>query len=256
MLGIDDLEKQIYYLDKNLIIKHNTRLIFSSLPEMQTNFKAYVKKSGIYIEQNGLKKQKNSLNLSVIHELFIKFNLAAKKDVSESPFYLSPGNSKFIEMLQCAGTFNYYSDEVLKAVELPIGFGNFNVLYILPETNEYFKRKNILSPYLINKIQNNFRKLNLNVYVPKLNSFDKYAVNQTNMQAIFKKSLNGIDLKKSVVLNDMVQKIQVQMGSDISKGNQQVINSAANFFIDRPFILLVTEKYTGAIIFIGKIENP
>jgi len=191
---------------------------------------------------------KNEISLNCIFEF--------QTGITESPFYLNPGKSKFVEMLICESKYNFYSETGFNALEMPLGRSNFNTLIILPGENQSIETlKNKLSPYFINKLKKRFRKLNLLVFLPQLDIDYTCLLNDS----IKKQDFRNLSSTKGLYLNELSQSIKLKT---ISKpANKKVLfdsndENKNSFFIDRPFLIIITEKYSGSILFIGQITNP
>ncbi|NQU81631.1 MAG: serpin family protein, partial [Bacteroidetes bacterium] len=59
-----------------------------------------------------------------------------ESDTKEKPFYLSDGTSKDVPMMVQEGSFNYLSNDILQAVEMPYGAGNYSMIILLPHYNK------------------------------------------------------------------------------------------------------------------------
>ncbi len=59
-----------------------------------------------------------------------------KSDTEEKPFYLSDGTTKDVPMMVQDASFNYFSNDILRAVEMPYGAGNYSMIILLPGNNK------------------------------------------------------------------------------------------------------------------------
>lgn len=227
----------------------------------------------LFQDNNGFKLLDNNLNhlssnilntksFDVQSDIYLTCNFKHQIGTTESPFYLNPNESKFVEMLICESEFNYYSDNVLKAVEIPIGRGNFNALVIIPETGQTVESlKNKFSSYYLKAINNRFRKLNLSVYMPQLDIDYTCSFAEDMQKTIFNKTLNNLAFEKindkKLYLHNFSQSVKLKtISKPSSNGIISSNTSNRSIFIDRPFLFLITEKYSGSIVFIGQIANP
>jgi len=195
-------------------------------------------------------------------DIYLECNYKYQTGTTESPFYLNPNESKFVEMLICESEFNYYSDNILKAVEIPIGRGNFNALVIMPETGQTVESlKGKFNSYYLKAINNRFRKLNLSVYMPQLDIDYTCSFAEDMQKTIFNKTLNNLAFEnindKKLYLHDFSQSVKLKTISKPSSSGTVSSNTPnSSIFIDRPFLFLITEKYSGSVVFIGQIANP
>lgn len=202
-------------------------------------------------------------SFEVQNDIYLKCSFKHQTGISEAPFYLNPHESKFVEMIICESAFNYYSDNFFKAVEIPIGRGNFVALVILPETGQTIESiKNKFSKHYLQVVNNRFRKLNLLIYIPKLDiNYDFSLINDIKKNAstrAFDKHMvfEGFSNKK-LYLNDFLQRAKLKtISKPVAKKEVYSGTQSNSFFIDRPFLLLITEKYSGSVVFMGQIVNP
>ncbi len=251
----------ILNLDKNFIINEQTVLNFNKTFEFQANFTHFLEDNLHYKIKftNNQTTYKNIPFVKIENNLNAKFTYSSQTNIGEAPFYLSPDKSKFVEMMICVDAFNYYSDDYMKVVEVPIGQGNFSALFFIPETGFSLNRIiNTLNPYILKTVQNNYRKLQMAVYIPKLNINNKlesngenYYVNQINIKTL---KLKNISKKESINIKNVVYKTSLKSISKIKHKKESYKSNS--LFIDRPFIFIIQEKYTDAIVFIGQIVNP
>jgi len=251
----------IFNLDKNFNVDNKTILKFNQKPDFSRKFNNFLQEHKYYHTQFSDDKtiQTNRRILNIENNLLAKFSFPSQTDACESPFYLTPGEIKFVQMLKCENSFNYYSNEYLKAIEIPIGQGNFNALFILPESGfSYEHLIKMINPYILNTIENNYRKLPLSVYIPELNIdyFRKGSIKNryTNFKDSGKLSFQNIEKSGNIRLNNIYFNTKLKTISKINYRKSSTNKN--NLFIDRPFILIIKEQYTDAIVFIGQIVNP
>lgn len=252
-------DKLILNLDKNFIINEQTVLNFNKTFEFQAKFTDFLKDNLHYKIKFTDKETKKAPFVKIENNLNAKFTYSSQTNIGEAPFYLSPDNSKFVEMMICADAFNFYSDDYMKVVEVPIGQGNFSALFFIPESDFSLNRIiNALNPYILKTVQNNYRKLQMAVYIPKINVNNKfestgknYYINRINIKKL---ALKDISKKKNINIESVVYKTGLKSISKIN-GKKETYKSNS-LFIDRPFIFIIQEKHTDAIVFIGQIVDP
>ena len=59
-----------------------------------------------------------------------------ESDTKEKPFYLSNGTTKNVPMMVQEASFNYLSNDIIQAVEMPYGTGNYSMIILLPQYNK------------------------------------------------------------------------------------------------------------------------
>ena len=192
-------------------------------------------------------------------------------------FYKADGSVLPIPMMNKEDKLNYASNELFQAVELPYGNGHYNMLLLLPEDGK-------TSQNIINKLSSENWKIWMNglktedyvvVTMPRFKfAFDtelKEVLKEMGMlkafssqQADFTGIANNGDLHISSVLHKSFIDVNengteaaavtgVIIGvTSVGPGQEQKIY----FNVDKPFVFAITEKDTGAILFIGEVQNP
>ncbi|MBN1253372.1 MAG: hypothetical protein JXR51_00155 [Bacteroidales bacterium] len=190
---------------------------------------------------NPLKLLNNDLRENVYS--FIISNNFNKNEV-EMPFYYSPCNSGLHKMISNTDFINYYSDRNISSIEIPLKQHNYIIQIIISNSeksiNEIAREISISG---IKKISENYRKKKMQVFFPKFHL--KYVV-KTSAEK-FSETSNS---NHAVI-----------MRVDNSKAQNSLLfyknkNSENSFIINRPFIFIIKENTSGAILFFGKICNP
>jgi len=190
-----------------------------------------------------------------------------QKRIEESPFYYNPDNSDFVQMIVSESDFKFYSDANIKAVELPLGKGNINMMIILPNNMELmWEIANGLNMRILKRIQEKAKLQHMEVYMPKieLSSMQSYAPNLKNRNLDFLMNPQSANFQlirdeKKVCLSDFEQliDINIQFRSGIeSLTSDESGKISSSFFIDHPFIIAIYEKFSNAILFVAKVQHP
>lgn len=256
----DLFNEWIFNLDEKFEINNETTLGFSKMPDITKGFSAFLSKHKYYkLQGRENSDQSKQFIIDFKNNLSGSFSFSNQTNISESPFYVNPNNSKFVKMLICRSVFNYYGDDNMKVVEVPIGKGNFSALFIIPETGFSLKRIiQRLNPYLLKKISNNYRKIKTAIFIPEINiNYDREGA-ENNSYIYFKDirtvALKNISTENDVFLNKLVYHNQLRSISKIENSNN--LKTSHSLFVDRPFVFIIKEKSTDAIIFIGQIIDP
>ncbi|OQY00589.1 MAG: hypothetical protein B6I20_08505 [Bacteroidetes bacterium 4572_117] len=269
---INKLNDILFNIDKQSIFKNTTSFETNEQIDFGKDFKDFVSSNNIkiksysknsYISNNKPNTQAFNLN----NEISFKYNYKFQTGVTESPFYLNPDESIFVKTLICESEFNFYSDDILKAIEVPLGRGNFNSLIILPEADQSIKSiKNKLSQFYVNKMNKKFRKLNISAYLPQLDINYSSKLNnpleKRGLRNLFDSrspEFINISKDKELYLEEFSQLVSLKtISKPVSKNTLFDTNNESKniFLVDRPFLMVITEKFTGAILFMGQITNP
>lgn len=195
-----------------------------------------------------------------------------KEQTKADDFTQSDGKILRVEMMEQTTSLPYYSDSYLQCVELPYGNGAYSMIAVLPPDNENISQLiQYLSSAHWERIVNKMKSERVWLKLPRLRIECDIPFNQplknVGMQEIF----NGgfIHLSDDAFhVSDIRQKAFIEVneeGTEVAAVTSMMIvgygvmrnpNEPVRFFANRPFILLVREKSSGVIIFIGRIDEP
>ena len=198
-----------------------------------------------------------------------------EKNTSRRPFAI-PGetNHKVMSMMMNAD-FRHGAQPDFDALEIPYGQGNYNIIILLPNKD---KTVNDVIASLngenLDEWMNRMKKTDVQLTMPKFKfSFKeqlKNALSGMGMGIAFDSSkANFAKINPNVPL--FISKVQHNTFVDVNeKGTEAaavtvVVMDKATvslrprpylFTVDRPFVFMITEKETHAVMFIGKVMNP
>ncbi len=199
------------------------------------------------------------------------------KQTGNKAFYLTENNAIQTPFMQLEDTFHYAGSDSLQLIELPYGKGDFNMYILLPAAG-------ISLPRFIS----NLNEENLQEYLTALRSTDvklslpkwKYsyvidsllpllnnlgmgiaslprAADFSNMyppeaHAYISKAVHKtyIEVNEQGTEAAAATSIGVVLPTDIAPETSPVME------VNHPFMYLITEKNSGAILFLGEVNNP
>ena len=198
-----------------------------------------------------------------------------ESNTEEKPFYLSDGTTKDVPMMVQEGSFNYFSNDILQAVEMPYGAGNYSMIILLPQYNktpddiiDQLNNDNwnswLSEFYEAEKIQIHLPKFKFE-YKNKLNdelinmdmgiAFDPYNADFSKINSLEQLFISRVIHKSFIEVNEegteaaAVTMVEISL---TSSGGETGIH----FYVNQPFIFAIKEKYTNTIICIGKVMEP
>jgi serine protease inhibitor len=191
-------------------------------------------------------------------------------------FYSENGNMIQADMMGRKDSLDYLSNETFSAIKLPYGRGNFNMVVMLPnEEKTVTDIVNQLNSANWGKWLNAFKLTNsVDIRLPKFKI--KYDITlNTILQSMGMKQaftsiadFSSINPAKDLYISYVKHKTFIDVDE---KGTEAaavtIIGFEATavpseepqwirFFCTHPFLFAITEKDTGAILFIGKVGNP
>jgi serine protease inhibitor len=194
-----------------------------------------------------------------------------KKDTYEGNFTLDDGSIFKTDFMSLEGDFNYIANEYFRAVELPYGDSAFSMVVIVPEYN--WDARRLAAELDADSWDDWFdgsTMRNLLVEIPKFKYEFKTLLNQhlSNLglgvaftdAADFSGIVDGGGILISRVIHQTFIDVN-EKGTEAAAATivEMLEASAAGplpFRADRPFIYVIKENSTGAIVFMGITGRP
>lgn len=202
-----------------------------------------------------------------------EFNPESTQDLS---FQLDDESYVSTSMMNRVDTLNYLSNELFSAIELPYGDENFNMIVLLPNADKNVA--DIVSQMSINNWetwQTGFETTNtVDILLPKFKIEYEIKLNDIlksmGMEEAFTTSadFSGINKNHDLFITYVKHKTFIEVDEEGTEATAVTIIGFGNTSIDpdepqktyfhctRPFLFAITEKSTGAILFMGKVGNP
>lgn len=201
-----------------------------------------------------------------------------KEGTKMLPFAKNDGTHPEVAMMSKESKLEYTSNELFDAVKLPYGNGQYNMVVLRPASG---KKSSDIIDHLSAKNWNDMLKSfkpeeHVVVTMPRFKfSFDielKNVLKQMGMVKAFdsfKSDFSKICDDRSLYVSAVIHKSFIDVnetGTEAAAVTAVVmeITSAGPgssvkkiyFKVNRPFVFAITEKDTGAILFIGEVQNP
>lgn len=196
-----------------------------------------------------------------------------KNDTEEKPFYLADGSTKNVAMMKIENDFSVYFEPDYSAIDLPYGQGNYSMVVLLPNDDSSLNK-------LINQLDNE----EWNTLMQSMGEPSGWNLELPKFKFEYENTLNNelIDLGLGLAFTDSADftGINKNGGLKISRVkhktfvevNEEGTEAAAvtsvvlgvtsvgpntnTFIIDHPFLFVIKEKFTNAILFIGTVTDP
>ena len=263
---------------KNILILMMLGIIFSSCDKNPTEPENVINS---WVSNNTKKKidkiidQINPMTVMfLINAIYFKGTWTyqfEEENTIETPFYLPDNSEKMCQLMKIAGTFNYYSNDRMKAVDLPYGDKKFSMTVILPQGD--FGIDDLITELNQTNWNNwigQFCESEGEIFLPRFTlEYEKSlkeVLAQLGMgiafsgQADFTRINKGGNLfisevkhKSFVEVNEEGTEAAAATSVEISRTS---VGSGFVFRADRPFVFAIREKNSGSILFIGKIVDP
>jgi len=203
-------------------------------------------------------------------------NKFGERDTHNYPFYLADGTPKDVPTMKLETSLEYTSNELFSAVNLPYGNGQFQMTVLLP--NDGKTTKNVISRLNMDNWQkwmNSFEAAQpLVVTMPRFKFSWELKLNNILQSMGMKQAFmgegadfSGISGAKDLCIGYVIHKTYIDVNEN---GTEAAAVTAVGMFatgypepdlkkyftVNRPFLFAITEKTTGAILFIGEVTNP
>jgi serine protease inhibitor len=210
----------------------------------------------------------------LINAIYFNGSWSTKFDVSKTSkknFYAKDATLT-VDMMHKTDSIAYMKNALFSAVELPYGRGNFNMVLLLPNDPATFDAcVDSLTVEHWKLLMDGFKITpEVELYMPRFKA--EYEINLNDLlsvmgmgitftpQADFS-GINGaggifIDYVQHNTFIDVDEKGTEAAAATVVAIRETAMPETTVFNANRPFIYAITEKQTGAILFIGKVAKP
>ena len=207
----------------------------------------------------------------------IYFNAAWSRPFEErltddGTFHLLDGGEVTVPMMQQTESFGYTEGEGYQAVELPYDGHELSMVILLPEAGQFEAFEGSLNAERVDAIVKNLARGQVALTMPKFELESDFSLakvlvalgmpNAFSMDA----DLSGMDGTHELFIKDVVHKAFVSVdeaGTEAAAATAVVVAEKAmmpeepvEVTVDRPFVFLIRDIETGAILFVGRVVNP
>ncbi|MDF1551068.1 MAG: serpin family protein, partial [Bacteroidales bacterium] len=247
--------------------RENARNEINKWVEKQTNnnIKDFIKK-GILTE---------STAMVLINAVY--FNALWKNDFSSSEisfedFIAASGDSIHCEMMNTYLNTKYYQDEEIQAIEVPYENNGASMLILLPKKSTENIFKEVDGRYY-SEIITSLEAKNVKLSIPKFKLSVNYELSDVmknlGMKSAFSREadFSGITGSKDLIVSNILHQsvIDVSEKGTEASSTTAVISMRSTvvnkdipiiFKADRPFLFIIKENITNAILFMGYLTIP
>jgi len=202
-----------------------------------------------------------------------------KKITADGPFYLLDGGQVGVPMMRQTKSFGYTEGEGYQAVELRYDIGELSdgkalsMVIMLPETGQFEAFEGGLQAQKLDDIISDLRLTEVALTMPKFEFDSEFSLKDTlaemGMPDAFSPDdadFSGMTGNRELFISDVVHKAFVSVdeaGTEAAAATAVIVGTTSvpveppvPVTIDRPFIFLIRDIETGAILFIGRVVNP
>ena len=190
---------------------------------------------------------------------------------ADGPFYLLDGGQIIVPMMKQTESFGYTKGEGYQAVELPYDGGELSMVILLPASGNFEAFEGGLQAQQVSDIISGLQPTRVTLTMPKFEFDSEFSLKDTlaemGMPVAFSGAadFSGMTGNPELCISDVVHKAFVavdEAGTEAAAATAVIMNLTAvpeppvEVTIDRPFIFLIRDIETGAILFVGRVLNP
>ena len=193
-----------------------------------------------------------------------------KKNTAQQPFHLEDGTDVRVDMMQQKMDLNTFSNELFTSVELPYGKGNWRMFLFLPgagktvaEVEKSFSAGN-WNGWLTQYKNNPDVQFSLPKFTFSYEESLKEVLSAMGMGIAFTENADftGILPAGGLLITGVKHKTFIEVNEEGTEAAAVTsveigVTSIGNFItFNKPFLFVIAEKSTGAILFVGRMMKP
>ena len=206
----------------------------------------------------------------------IYFNAAWKfpfkpEATTNGPFHLINGGDVTVPMMKQAENFGYAKSGNYLAVELPYDGDELSMVILMNDGGKFSDFENTLKSPAVKAIIDELKNTRVALTMPKFEFESEFGLKATlmgmGMEEPFRDSadFSGMSTQSDLHIDDVVHKAFVSVdeaGTEAAAASAVIVGTTSmppepvTVTLDRPFVFLIRDIETGAILFIGRITNP
>jgi serpin B len=190
---------------------------------------------------------------------------------ADGPFYLLDGGQVTVPMMQQTESFSYAEGEGYQAIELLYDGGELSMVILLPEDGKFQAFEEGLQAQQVSDIISGMQATEVALTMPQFEFDSGFSLKDTlagmGMPVAFSSAadFSGMTGKRELFISDVIHKAFVSVdeaGTEAAAATAVIMEltavpePAVEVTIDHPFIFLIRDIETGAVLFVGRVLNP
>jgi len=190
---------------------------------------------------------------------------------SPGVFYLLNGEEVTVPMMEQQESFSYVEGDNYKAVELPYDGQELSMVVFLPDSGQFETFEEAIEYQNIKGIIESLERREVRLTMPKFEFDSSFGLKKTltemGMPVAFSAGadFSGMTGNKDLFISDVIHKAFVSVdeaGTEAAAATAVIMELTAmpeipvEVTLNRPFIFLIRDIETGAILFVGRVMNP
>jgi serpin B len=198
----------------------------------------------------------------------------AEEDTVDGPFHLMDGTEITVPMMEEREDLGYAAGDGYQAVELPYDGDELSMVIVVPDAGEFDSFEETLDIERFDGILDNLSFWNVGLTLPKFTYESEFGLSGTlaslGMLDAFSPDdadFSGMTSESKLYIQDVVHKAFVSVdeaGTEAAAATAVIIGEVSapeplpfvELTVDRPFIFVIRDIETGAILFVGRVLDP
>ena len=194
-----------------------------------------------------------------------------EEETEKGPFTLLDGSQVTVPMMHQTESFGYAEGDRYQALELPYDGGQMSMVILLPERESFEAFERALDAGRVQAILSELEHKQVSLTMPTFEFDSRFSLSQTlaamGMPDAFSTGadFSGMTGSPDLFISDVLHKAFVSVdeeGTEAAAATAVVMKLSAMpeepvaFTIDHPFLFLIRDIETGAVLFVGRVMDP
>ena len=196
-----------------------------------------------------------------------------KNQTADGPFFISNDSAVQAPMMHQQSMAGYLKENGVQVVELPYTNPDFSMVIIMPDTDTFRQFEGSMDASKTAALIQAIKPVEVDLTLPKFKFDDSFSLvkslqglGMTDAFAPGVADFSKIDSGKGqLFIQDVLHKAFIsvdEQGTEAAAATGVVVGTTAmpaesvKVVIDHPFLFLIRDKQSGAILFIGRVVNP
>jgi len=192
-----------------------------------------------------------------------------KSKTKNGTFYLIDGQEVEVPMMRQKETFfGYFRGDGYQAVELPYTGGELSMIILLPDAGRFDEFEAALDAETVRTVSTALRSMEFILTMPKFEFESDFSLvnilSEMGMPDAFfgTADFSGMTGNRELRIEAVVHKAYVAVDEDGTEAAaatfalMQLVSAPMRVVVDHPFVFLIRDIETGAILFVGRVVDP
>lgn len=188
------------------------------------------------------------------------------------PFHLLDGSEVSVPMMHQTEHFGHATGDGYQVVDLPYAGNEVSMLVVLPDEGQFEAVESALDAEQVATIAESVTRKNVQLSMPKFEFRSQFQLSGVlagmGMPLAFdptQADFSGMDGTRNLLIDEIIHKAFVSVdeeGTEAAAATAVMMRATAapespvEVNIDRPFLFLIRDNETGAVLFLGRVTNP